>query len=94
MVGEQRHRRVRFGQTVYDEDGNELGRVKRFEEGGFRVTTVEGVSTRARAEGGAGGRTLLWRCAECGELGDIGDVPLTCPSCGASGESIHYCRGN
>ena len=38
MSREQRHRQVKFGQTVYDEDGNELGRVQRFDEGGFYVS--------------------------------------------------------
>ena len=38
MASEQRHRQVKFGQTVYDEDGNELGHVQRFDEGGFYVS--------------------------------------------------------
>ena len=79
-----------FGRTVYDEDGDELGRVQRFEEGGFHATTAEGVSTLAQAESKASEKTLLWRCAECGGLGDIGDVPQICPSCGASGEGYCY----
>ena len=64
MAGERRHRRVRFGQTVYGEDGDELGRVQRFEDGGFRATTAEGVSTLAQVESEASEKTLLWRCAE------------------------------
>lgn len=90
MATEQRQRQVQFGQTVYDEDGNELGRVREFRDEGFLVTTVEGVSTLSQAESKAGEKTLLWRCAECGEVGDIEDVPQMCPSCGASGESIYY----
>lgn len=90
MAAEQRERQVHFGQTVYDEDGHELGRVQEFKEDGFLVTTSEGVSTLAQAESKAGEKTLIWRCGECGEVGDIDDVPELCPSCGASGESIYY----
>jgi hypothetical protein len=32
-----------FGQTVYDEDGNELGRVRGFDQHGFYVTLEEGI---------------------------------------------------
>lgn len=66
-----------IGRTIYDEDGDELGRVRRFEDGGFHVTTAEGVSTLAWAESKPGEKTPLWRCAECGESGDS----TTCRSC-------------
>ena len=94
MVSDRRQRQVKFGQTVYDGDGNELGRVRNLDDGGFYVTTEAGVSTREQAESKAGEKTLVWRCDECGEVGHIDDVPSMCPSCGASGESIHYCRGD
>ncbi len=81
---------VRVGQTVYDAEGNELGRVRNLDDGGFYVTTEDGVSTREQAESKAGEKTLMWRCEECGEVGHIDDVPSMCPSCGASGESISY----
>ena len=71
-----------FGQTVCDENGDELGRVRRFEDGGFHMMTAEGVSTLAWAEGKPGERTPLWRCTDCGELGDVDDVPRLCLSCG------------
>ena len=93
MATEQRNRRersVRFVETVYDADGEELGRVRDVQADGFYVTTVEGVSTVSQAESKAGEKTLLWRCGECGEIGDIDDVSQLCPSCGASGESIYY----
>lgn len=90
MASEQRRREVRFGQRVFDADGNELGRVRERRGGEFVVATGEGVSPAARAESMAGEKALLWRCGECGEVGDIDDVPQLCPSCGASGESIYY----
>jgi len=55
---------VKFGQTVYNGDGNELGRVRQFEEGGCYVTTAEGVSTSVPAKSQAGEKTLLWRCGD------------------------------
>ncbi|QLD89016.1 hypothetical protein HWV07_08210 [Natronomonas salina] len=90
MATEQRERRVSFGETVYDSNGERLGRVQDVDERGFYVTTAEGVSTRSQAASKAGEKTLLWRCGECGEVGDIDDVPQLCPSCGASGGSIYY----
>jgi len=90
MAMEDQPSAVVFGQTVYDADGTELGRVRNLDDGGFYVTTEAGVSTREQAESKAGEKTLMWRCEECGEVGDIDDVPSMCPSCGASGESISY----
>jgi rubrerythrin len=90
MATEGRERKVRFGQTVYDAEGEELGRVQEVDDRGFYVTTLESVSTTSQAESKAGEKTLLWRCGECGEVGDVDDVPQLCPSCGASGESIYY----
>ena len=58
-----------FGRTVCDENGDEIGRLRRFEDGGFHVTTAEGVSMLAQAESEAGKKTLPWWCAECGESG-------------------------
>jgi rubrerythrin len=90
MAGKQTHHEVQFGESVYDSDGNQLGRVRNVAEGGFYVSTDEGVSVSTQAESKAGEKTLMWQCGECGEMGDIEDVPSMCPSCGASGESIHY----
>jgi hypothetical protein len=50
MATEQGKRRVQFGQTVYDADGEKLGRVRDVQESGFYATTVEGVSTASQAE--------------------------------------------
>lgn len=90
MSIEEQQPEVRFGQTVYDEEGNELGQVRNFGDDGFYVTTVEGVSTTSQAESKAGEKTLMWRCMECGEIGEIDNFPDMCPSCGASGESLGY----
>ncbi|WP_178915103.1 rubredoxin-like domain-containing protein [Natronomonas gomsonensis] len=90
MATEQRQRQVQFGQTVYDADGEELGRVRAFDDSGFYVSSAEGVSTMTQAESKAGEKTLMWRCWECGEMGNIDDIPDTCPSCGAESEEIYY----
>jgi Zn finger protein HypA/HybF involved in hydrogenase expression len=90
MALERERSEVVFGQSVYDGDGNELGRVRNLDDGGFYVTMEAGVSTREQAESKAGEKTLMWRCDECGEVGHIDEVPSMCPSCGASGESISY----
>lgn len=90
MSIERERQRVRVGQRVYDGDGNELGQVRNLDDGGFYVSSVEGISTASQASSKAGEKTLMWQCGECGEIGEIDQVPSMCPSCGASGESIGY----
>ena len=84
-----------LGQTVYDDEGNELGQIRGFERGGFFVTTREGVESlsvehsRAGHEYGEG--ELMWRCTECGEMGEIdGGIPDECPNCGEPKEALMY----
>jgi len=84
-----------LGETVYDEDGTELGTIRGFEEGGFFVTTREGVESlsveHARAGHDFGEAELMWRCTECGEMGEIDDgIPEACPSCGEPKEALMY----
>ncbi|WP_408959950.1 hypothetical protein [Natrinema sp. 74] len=84
-----------FGQTVYDEDGEALGRIRGFEQSGFFVTTrdgAEGLSVdHARSGQGFGEAELMWRCMECGEMGDIdGGLPDECPNCGTEKENLMY----
>ena len=86
---------IDFGQTVYDEEGNVLGTIRGLEEGGFFVTTrdgVEGMSIEhARSGHEFGEAELMWRCTECGEMGEIDEgVPENCPNCGADKEAIMY----
>ncbi len=90
MASEQREREVVFGETVYDADGNELGRVRAYDDAGFYVTSAEGISTLTQAESKAGEKTLMWRCWNCGEVGRIDEIPDSCPSCGAPGEDLYY----
>jgi len=84
---------VDFGQTVYDDEGNQLGTVRGFDEHGFYVTTADGVaalSSEHITAGTAGQAELMWRCWECGEMGDVAEIPDACPSCGAPREDIYY----
>jgi rubrerythrin len=86
---------VNYGQTVYDEDGNALGRVRGFERSGFFVTTREGAEgmsvEHARSGHEFGEAHLMWRCMECGEMGEIDDgLPDECPNCGTEREDLMY----
>ena len=88
-------RRIAFGETVYDEDGTELGHVRGLDEHGFYVSTAEGVvamSVEHEAESKAGIKELHWRCWDCGELGRLegADLPEACPNCGAESEELYY----
>ncbi|APW96984.1 hypothetical protein CHINAEXTREME_04005 [Halobiforma lacisalsi AJ5] len=86
---------VTSGQTVYDEDGNVLGRVRSFEQSGFFVTTREGAEAmsieHARSGHEFGEAHLMWRCMECGEMGGItADLPDECPNCQTGRENLMY----
>lgn len=86
---------VKFGQTVYDEDGNALGKVRGFDRSGFFVTTREGVESlsveHAVSPSEFGEAQLMWRCIECGEMGEIDKgLPEECPNCGVEKESLMY----
>jgi ABC-type ATPase with predicted acetyltransferase domain len=88
-------RRVTFGETVYDAEGERLGTVRGLDEHGFYVSTAEGVlamSVEHEAESKAGIKELHWRCWDCGELGrlEATDLPEECPNCGAPKEELYY----
>lgn len=92
---EQEALELSFGQTLYDDDGNTVGKIRGIEEGGAYLTTrdgVEGLSVEhARSGHSFGEAELMWRCMQCGEMGDIGvDIPDGCPSCGAIKEELMY----
>jgi rubrerythrin len=86
--------RVSIGTEVYNDDGERLGSVRGFDEGGFYVTTEEGIDSLSieheRAGHEFGSAELMWRCANCGEMGDVEHVPDECPNCGAPREDIYY----
>ena len=87
--------RVGLGQTVYDEDGEELGSIRGFDEAGFYVTMREGYEAlsveHARTGHEFGEGYLMWRCTECGEMGRIDDdLPDQCPNCDAPKEDLYY----
>ena len=86
---------VAFGQTVYDDDGVVLGRVRGFDRGGFFVSTREGIESlsvhHARSGHEFGEAELMWRCTECGEMGEIGsELPERCPNCDTVRENLMY----
>jgi rubrerythrin len=82
-----------IGTTVYDEEGNELGRVRGLDDAGFyvRARDPSGKMTLERARDIFGKAYVMWRCWECGEMGRLdGDLPDECPSCGAEKEELYY----
>jgi rubrerythrin len=86
---------LNLGQSIYDEDGEEIGQIRGFERGGFFVTTREGIESmsvehsRAGHEYGEG--ELMWRCTECGEMGQIDEgIPDECPNCESPKEDLMY----
>ncbi|MBV0925343.1 hypothetical protein KTS45_14145 [Halomicroarcula limicola] len=84
-----------FGETVYNADGAELGTIRGIEEGGFFVSTREGVESlsveHARSGHDFGEAELMWRCTVCGEMGEIDEgLPDTCPNCGSEKEALMY----
>ena len=86
---------MNLGQPVYDADGNEVGRVRSFEQSGFFVTTREGAEgmsiEHARSGHEFGEAHLMWRCMECGEMGEIDDgLPDECPNCSTGREDLMY----
>ena len=86
---------IAFGQTVYDEDGVELGTIRGIDAAGFFVTTRDGDQSlsveHARSGQSFGEAELMWRCIECGEMGEIDEgLPDTCPNCGTEKENLMY----
>jgi rubrerythrin len=86
---------LNFGTEIYDEDGQELGHIRGFDENGFYVSFaegLEGLSTEHVATGGAFGEAeLMWRCWDCGALGTLdGEIPDGCPDCDAPREDLYY----
>jgi rubrerythrin len=85
---------IEHGQTVYDEDGNELGSIRGFDEAGFYVRAEEDYRTDEvdRTRDIFGKEYAMWRCWECGEMGRIegADLPSSCPDCGAPKEELYY----
>lgn len=84
-----------FGQTLYNEDGMEVGTIRGIERGGVFVSTREGVEElsveHARVGQSFGEGELMWRCTDCGEMGEIeGGLPDNCPNCGTEKENLMY----
>ncbi|XVH33712.1 DUF7130 family rubredoxin-like protein (plasmid) [Haloferacaceae archaeon DSL9] len=62
---------VTFGEPVYD-DGDVLGEIRGPEEGGFFVTTREGIKgssiDHVRSGHEFGEAEVVWRCIRCGQM--------------------------
>ncbi|WP_246998465.1 DUF7130 family rubredoxin-like protein [Halosolutus gelatinilyticus] len=86
---------IGLGEPVYNADGAVLGKIRGVEEGGFFVTTREGMEgysiEHARSGHDFGEAHLMWRCMNCGEMGNLNDdLPETCPNCGAEKEELMW----
>lgn len=84
-----------LGETLYTEDGDPVGEIRGFEEGGAFVTFREGAEAlsieHARSGHEFGEANLMWRCTECGEMGEIDEgLPNECPNCGEPKEALMY----
>lgn len=85
---------IGLGQTVYDDEGNELGTVRGITEDGIFVTNRTGMAALSveheHTPHTVGEAELIWRCSQCGEVGDIEELPDGCPNCGAAKEELYY----
>lgn len=82
---------VDVGNSVFNEDGEELGVVRELINGGVVVSVDIGAGENQRMTSGEFGEAfLMWRCLECGEMGDIEEIPDQCPNCEAEKESLYY----
>jgi len=94
-AAEQAVESLALGEVVYDETGKPLGTVRGFEEGGFFVTTRDGMEElsveHARSGHDFGEAHLMWRCMECGEMGELDEgLPERCPNCGVEKEQLMW----
>ena len=80
---------IDFGDSLYTEDGEEVGIVQGINQGRIILSVREGAEVlgleRHQKSGQSFGEAeLMWRCTNCGEMGEIEDgLPETCPNCGA-----------
>lgn len=84
-----------IGETLYNEEGEEVGTIRGMEESGVYVTTRDGVAglsiEHARSGQSFGEAELMWRCTQCGEMGDIEEgLPDECPNCQSPKEDLMY----
>ena len=94
-VDEDEHRKLDLGMGVYDDEGERLGEIRGFDEGGFYVTMRDGYEAlsveHARSGQGFGEAELMWRCTNCGEMGAIDEgFPEQCPNCESPNEELYY----
>jgi rubrerythrin len=87
---------IEFGDSLYTEDGVEVGIVQGIDEGRVIVSLREGAEVlgleRHQKSGQSFGEAeLMWRCMNCGEMGEIEDgLPEECPNCGVEKEELMY----
>lgn len=84
---------VTIGQPVFDEDGEQLGKVRGVDDDGFYVLAPESTGSLSLTEARDvfGTAYVMWRCWECGEMGEIADdLPDNCPNCDAPKEDLYY----
>ncbi len=81
------------GQSVYDDQGNELGQIRGVDRDGFYVTTGhEDGMPLENARDVFGKAYVMWRCWDCGQMGRIDgeQLPEACPDCDSPREALYY----
>lgn len=83
------------GEDVYNGEGEYVGSVRGYEEGGVFVSTREGIEKlsieHARSGHYFGEAYLMWRCMDCGEMGELDEgSPERCPNCGVGKEELMW----
>lgn len=87
---------IDIGDSLYTEDGDEVGIIQGADEGRIIVSVREGAEVlgleRHQKSGQSFGEAeLMWRCMDCGEMGEIEDgLPDECPNCGVEKEELMY----
>ena len=87
---------IDFGDTLFTEDGDEVGIVQGIDEGRIMVSIREGADLRGLERHQKSGQSfgeayIMWRCMNCGEMDEIEDgLPDNCPNCGVEKEELMY----
>ena len=90
---EERPRRVRIGEPVYDSEGTQVGRVQRITPNGVVISgrNLPLASPFEATQHLDGTMHLMWRCNQCGEVGKLtGALPELCPNCQAQRQDLYY----
>lgn len=81
---------VAIGETIYNEEGEELGTVRGIDDDGFYVLTPADAPEKPLTEARElmGRDYIMWRCWECGAMDKIeASLPQSAPNAALRGRS-------